>query len=771
MSSSRLTLFWGVVPVPTRLVAATTSSCMTEKPSPAPILPGDDSEKSPFIPGLSTSKLENGDDNQLLPPTPPFFPDIEEEELDFSGEETHALCNGSTELLILVSKKEPDQSAYPDQLTQMVCGWLPSATLCLSKLICQFEKRRVEFGGKKDTGSQKCRNKMSLLRTFGRQFATQCRVRIVMRSMSSESAVSHLENSVIGSEAPSSTETLSPPLSSIAGEAGVDAQLLKSIKKENDGQEGRGVDDEGDISSLISKHLRKGDRNGIMPLLSEARAKGIALTAEQQIGVVKMGCMGKKFFQKGMRDEAFIIYNELRDANMLTQPIIAEMAVRAAYDRSPLGFHLQELMKVYTSYGFEVTQDLWNRVLAGMFWSGKSNRITKHFFNQFKAGYKEKGWKLSKRTYQTIFRSYVNDKMSGGFAFLADVLDTYVESGHHLHNLVLDDLLTAATRKADAPAVEAILGIGLQNLLENPASFRSYFNSGRITGLLQAATSGRGKTTNIARFALEWANTCGIEPSEVDMALWVRSCLANRDYIDAVEVLVLTEKSGIDLRGGPYGGWLHREFALQLQVSANTKRPEAMDDVYSGLLDLARSDWPVPALALDAVITCAGMLGDHDKAFATFNEYEDLFGLKRDVTAYNALLGSVAFDKNAPGGTVRAQMAIMEKMEEEGIEPDGTTFSSLFTALAPNCHRHPPDEINSIIDVMEEKGVRPLPFTVARLAQILSYKDGERPLALVSRLEDIYRNLTGNDPIYLSKGKFAALPGCYRYFLVHQKDC
>jgi hypothetical protein len=518
--------------------------------------------------------------------------------------------------------------------------------------------------------------------------------------------------------------------------------------------------------------ISKQDTRALVPVLKAARVAGYKLTSDQQYQVVKQA--SQPFGVKNMRDmreEAFIIYHELREKNQLTEPILAELIARAAYDRGTK--HLGGVVELYADYGFVMTSVLWNRILTGLFHTGNNSKSARYFFSNFKLGYVEHGWRINRRTFRKIFQSYISDNLVGGFRFLPEVLDVFVQHGTKIDNQILDEMLTASLHRLDSQATEAIMGIGLKEFMARPNQFKSHFNRGRITRLLQTAAVQPGQPM-VARVALEWATTVGVEPREVDMALWVRSALAKKDFKDAIEVLVLTKKTGLDLRSGPYGGWLHREFVLQLQGVVTKSRRRAgdhtiptkdLDSVYNNLLDLARSDWQIPALALDSIITCAGMVGNTDRAFATFDEYSELFGLERDVTAYNALMEGVSFQGFH---SVQNLLAIMARMEEDEVEPNGTSFSCLFTAMAPGCTRIPPQEIDLILDMMEEKGCRPLPFTIARLAQILSQIQGEQTQTLVARMNKIFKSLTGFDRVEVKNEKFDEIPGCYKYLLVNQ---
>lgn len=86
----------------------------------------------------------------------------------------------------------------------------------------------------------------------------------------------------------------------------------------------------------------------------------------------------------------------------------------------------------------------------------------------------------------------------------------------------------------------------------------------------------------------------------------------------------------------------------------------------------------MPKYALTTVVSAAGRMGQNDRAFATFIEYVNLFGLKHDIHSYNALLAAMA-RHNTP--RVLPLLKILQEMESLGIKPNSTSFMYLIEVM------------------------------------------------------------------------------------------
>ena len=190
-----------------------------------------------------------------------------------------------------------------------------------------------------------------------------------------------------------------------------------------------------------------------------------------------------------------------------------------------------------------------------------------------------------------------------------------------------------------------------------------------------------------------------------------------------------------------------------------------LDELRDALVRLVRTDYVVPALALDAMMTCEGMLNRYEEAFVLFSDYSELYGCHHDTVTYNALMGGLAY-----GGFYNSQriMNVMDKMETEGISPDGVSVTHLLNSLAPGINKLSPEELGSILDSIEENKLKPLPFALARLAGIMSLKfeDDSTMQSVIERIQEMVELETGNPLAHLDSSEFEAVPKAYNYLYV-----
>lgn len=106
-------------------------------------------------------------------------------------------------------------------------------------------------------------------------------------------------------------------------------------------------------------------------------------------------------------------------------------------------------------------------------------------------------------------------------------------------------------------------------------------------------------------------------------------------------------------------------------------------------------------MALNAVIGASGRVGGVDRAFATFAEYDKVFGLSHDIHSYNALLLATSKHRNSK---VLSMLAIFKDMESKGISPDSLSFSYLLEVMSD---RNDLSGLENTLIIMKERGIRP----------------------------------------------------------------
>lgn len=197
----------------------------------------------------------------------------------------------------------------------------------------------------------------------------------------------------------------------------------------------------------------------------------------------------------------------------------------------------------------------------------------------------------------------------------------------------------------------------------------------------------------MAQDALQLLSRTPFPPTAVDYLSLARACVMSMDFVSAVEALVDAQTRGIDvfhedkqplsLSSSSYSSTSStRAFALSLQetmaVELSRSTPK-LDEIYFFLVDLVRSNYSVPRLALNAIVMAAGRNGRLDRGFATFQEFSQLFGVEHDIHAYNSLLTSVAQSWQP---SVKAMLSIFQDMEAAGFSPDSESISLLLEVIA-----------------------------------------------------------------------------------------
>jgi hypothetical protein len=390
--------------------------------------------------------------------------------------------------------------------------------------------------------------------------------------------------------------------------------------------------------------------------------------------------------------------------------------------------HLGKLADLYKSEGYEMTCVTMSRLINMMAQRKQNNSSTlRYYYRQYMKRRKEdpEKWPLNSKTMNLLQNAYCKGSFSD-FDWFGTVLEDFHKYGKALNGRALSAILEVALRNGDVDVLDALLGTNLTRLLEEPKLTDAYFNHGRISRLLEiASTAGR---PDMARIGMEWAKILDIEVDTRDYALWCAACLNKNDFRDAIEVMIFAAKNDVDLKNSVYGPWLQKLFSFQMCKATgwgdNNDKSRVLDDVYFGLLDLARSDWLVPAIAINAVISAAGILRDVDRSFACFEEYEELFGLTKDIDAYNALLRAASAQSNQ---SMQYIMAILGEMENEGVEPDSTSYSHLFHGIASTVSSNGVNmksiEIDSIVNLVQDRNILPDTYALTTLMKALLRED------------------------------------------------
>jgi len=159
-----------------------------------------------------------------------------------------------------------------------------------------------------------------------------------------------------------------------------------------------------------------------------------------------------------------------------------------------------------------------------------------------------------------------------------------------------------------------------------------------------------------------------------------------------------------------------------------------VDDAYY-LLETRKSEGEaVPIAAVNIVIEACAVMGDLDRAFATYAELEQL-ALKPDTGTYNALLHACVRTRELASGR-----RLLSRMEMDEVRPDAQTFAHRCSMLVMS------RQGNSALQVLDEckaANVKPLPKMYVTCANyLLRGRRYEEVRALLDdmRKDDVYVN-------------------------------
>ena len=129
-------------------------------------------------------------------------------------------------------------------------------------------------------------------------------------------------------------------------------------------------------------------------------------------------------------------------------------------------------------------------------------------------------------------------------------------------------------------------------------------------------------------------------------------------------------------------------------------------------VDLAKqnSSIRIPRMALNTVIGASGRVGGIDRAFATFAEYDQVFGLTHDIHSFNALLLALSKYRSP---TVISMIKIFNDMEARGIQPNDLSFTYLLNVMAD---KNDLSSLSSTLSIIRERNIRPRGRSLRRAA-------------------------------------------------------
>jgi len=184
--------------------------------------------------------------------------------------------------------------------------------------------------------------------------------------------------------------------------------------------------------------------------------------------------------------------------------------------------------------------------------------------------------------------------------------------------------------------------------------------------------------------------TSGHDASKHNYFCLVKALLKSDDLISAIEALQEMEKRGYKIQSSKFGAFSEYQALKTLLINSFLKPPKDskmdanayLDQMYYALVDqVKKGGQKVPRIVLDSIVEVSGRLDLIDRAFATFQEYIDVFQIQPDVDSYNSLLASVAASKSCRMEQLLSIFQGLESIKDGSSDKNSGPNSQSFTIL------------------------------------------------------------------------------------------
>ena len=502
------------------------------------------------------------------------------------------------------------------------------------------------------------------------------------------------------------------------------------------------VDDTKEFHTQLYIQLEPECYSAAHEVLTTAYSKHILLNdKDYELLFLLSSKTSSKFTYRSLRRVVVDNYEMLRTKDKLSERSLSALLISdSAWG---LGLAFWEKFEIFEDKNFELNEKLLSACI-GNFADSPLTDATKSMmmlYNLYKDKKEAKGWNtLDAKTYRHILLRYIrrqNRSLTDKHRF-PNIFECYagVVKEMNENNIryipTIPALFDAAIKSQDIIMIDTLLGFHLNLLIGS----ENNFHIGRSTNLLGiAAAQGR---PDLSRVALQWKDNIGARIGHIEYSLWLISTAKKLDYVDVIDVIVEAEKDGIDLRS-------HRLYMLLMDVlfkqyGTDYDSVNAVECIENYLQYLQKDDIPIPRFVHDLLIAAYAQVRRVDDAYAMFDQLPD-----KDILSFNMLVYVHAHFKNADPTKI---LNIFQEMEQEGLSPDGVSFTHLFHSMASSRNF---DALHEILDYLESldddnnnstmEKVRPESFALFRLSQKLeSLKEEELFARIQQHLPEITKD-------------------------------
>lgn len=243
----------------------------------------------------------------------------------------------------------------------------------------------------------------------------------------------------------------------------------------------------------------------------------------------------------------------------------------------------------------------------------------------------------------------------------------------------------------------------------------------------------------------------GHDASKHNYFCLVKALLKSDDLISAIEALQEMEKRGYVLHTDKKGVYSEYQSLKTLLVHLFQSSPADqsmsastyLDQMYYALVDqVKKGGQKVPRIVLDSIVEAAGKLDLIDRAFATFQEYRDVFQVEPNIDSYNSLLSSVASSKSCKMEQLLSIFQDLENVKDgNSIGPNSASFTILLDAMIKLKDWRVLDDV---LDHMVALSIQPEPRILRFLAMVLARR---RKWKSVDKVMALMKSIYGNNGI------------------------
>lgn len=400
-----------------------------------------------------------------------------------------------------------------------------------------------------------------------------------------------------------------------------------------------------------------------IPLLEEAKSTGRQLTSAEYTLGLRESVYGVMI----RRDLALWAYEQLAVDGVVSTEVYSHIIFLHAR-QGDVERMMTEVHKFEAS-GYAFTETIMTELLLCLSRHPKQYVDTMiHYYQQYLAMQPKSLWILPGRVYVAVAAVMVKfNRPEEAIAVLKNMTDVNIDPREGLCAPLLTQCLFSCDNK-----VLTVLASWYQH------HFQQSMEYGQISRLLSiAAVKG---DEQLALHGFNLISKSNYQASVSNYICLVRAQLLSGQLIPAVETL-----QAMELVHSPDDPDAQRHLlSLRPLLVGALGGTQAIDDLYFALVDQVRlNQQRAPRVVLDAMVVALGKQNQLDRAFASFQEYNNLFKVQPTVESYNALLQACALTAKC---TTRQLLAIFQSMEaasatDPALKPNAFSYSLLMEHL------------------------------------------------------------------------------------------